>query len=424
MPVALRPNPGDVPDSPYAAALRRPEPRGRFSPELEAEFLRIDLTRDRVLIRTISTCAVALATGHLIEQIASAEATVLVLAEMAFIIATSLALAWLAWSAAFERRYRPWASVLVPARGAVAAAHVAQAAAHGQIVLLMVVPVMLISMYFFLGLRLRAAVVSAALAAVSFAVAAVLYGLAPPIALRSDLYVLAMLIGGAIAARQLESRARSGFLESHLIAELAQRDALTGTKNRRVFNEHLARIWQRALADRRSLAILLIDVDHFKAYNDLYGHLAGDEALRSVARTVQAFVQRPLDVLARYGGEEFAAILYDVPSDEAREVAERMRQAVMDLNIEHRGSRTAEMVTISIGVAAIEPAAGRECSGALQLADQALYEAKVRGRNTVELMDEGEYRLLVTGVFSKDLAPVRRRGESAAAYASGAGRAR
>ncbi len=424
MPAVPRPNPGDLPDSPYAAELRRTDPHRRFRPELETEYVRIELIRNRALIRTVCTCAIALSAGHMIEQIVVGLATALVLAELSVVVASSVVLAWLAWSPAFEQRYQAFANVLVPLRSAIAAAHIAQAAMHGEAVLLMAMSVMLISSYFFLGLQFRVSLLSAAVAAVSFVASAILCGLALPLMLRSCVYLLATLVGGAITALQLERRSRASFLESHLISELAQRDALTGTKNRRVFNEHLVRIWQQAVTDRCALAILLIDVDHFKAYNDRYGHLAGDEALRSVARTVQGFVNRPLDILARYGGEEFAATLYDIPGGEAKKIAERMRRAVMELGIEHRGSRTAEMVTISIGVAAIEPSDDRECRGALQLADQALYEAKVRGRNTVEFMDDSEYRFLVTGVFSKDMARIRPPGEAPLAYASGAGRAR
>jgi diguanylate cyclase (GGDEF)-like protein len=408
-----RPTLVDLPDSPYAAELLRADPRGRFSPELETEYVRIELSRNRALIRTISTCAVALSIGHTVEQAASGLATAPLLAQLALLVASSIALAWLAWSTVFERWYEPCANVLVPLRNAVAAIHIATAAAHGELMLLMTIPVMVISAYFFLGLKFRVAVFTNALTSVSFVVTAAFCGLALPISLRACAYLLATLVGGAIAALQIERRSRTSFLESHLVAELAQRDALTGMKNRRVFNEHLTRTWQQAVTDRRVLSIVLIDVDHFKAYNDRYGHLAGDEALRSVARAVQRFVQRPLDVLARYGGEEFAAILYDMPGEEAKDTAERMRRAVTDLAIEHRGSRTAEMVTISIGVAAIAPADGRECWGALQLADQALYEAKVRGRNTVELMDDAEYELLVTGVFPSNVAQIRRPSESA-----------
>src|SRR5262249_43702352 len=125
------------------------------------------------------------------------------------------------------------------------------------------------------------------------------------------------------------------------------------------------------------------------------------QALRRVAQTIQRFVRRPLDLLARYGGEEFAAILYDVEASHARETAERMCKAVAELAIEHRDSRTAAGVTISAGVAVVEPTVERPRRGAVQLADQALYEAKVKGRNRVEVMDSAQYRMLVTGVFAK-----------------------
>jgi diguanylate cyclase (GGDEF)-like protein len=176
---------------------------------------------------------------------------------------------------------------------------------------------------------------------------------------------------------------------------------LTGLKNRRVFDEQLSRLWQQAVEDRRSIAMLLIDVDHFKPFNDRYGHQAGDQALQRVAQTLQAFVSRPLDVLARYGGEEFAVILYDIDAREAEELAERMRRAVSELAIEHHGSRVRATLTISVGVALIEPSRDRQARGALQLADQALYEAKIRGRNRVALMDQTAHRLLETGVFRR-----------------------
>ena len=131
-----------------------------------------------------------------------------------------------------------------------------------------------------------------------------------------------------VVARTFERTARTSFLESHLITELAQRDALTGLMNRRVFDEHLEKLWERGVAERCSIGIVLIDVDHFKAYNDRYGHQAGDTALRRVAETLQALVTRPTDLLARYGGEEFAVLLYAVDGFEAETLADRMRLAV------------------------------------------------------------------------------------------------
>ena len=149
------------------------------------------------------------------------------------------------------------------------------------------------------------------------------------------------------------------------------------------------------------MAIVLIDVDHFKSYNDRHGHQAGDHTLRTVAEALRTFADRPEDLLARYGGEEFAAILYDVDEDFARHTAECMRVAVAQANITHRGSLCAERITVSIGVGIVSPSRGRTSQGLLQLADQALYDAKVNGRNQVVLMNEDDYRMLVTGVFTK-----------------------
>jgi diguanylate cyclase (GGDEF)-like protein len=149
------------------------------------------------------------------------------------------------------------------------------------------------------------------------------------------------------------------------------------------------------------MTLVLIDVDHFKAYNDRYGHQAGDHALQRVAAALQAFVNRPQDVLARYGGEEFAAILYDVEGYDAEELAEGMRRAVGALALDNLGSAAASAITISIGVATVEPTRRRRAHGALQLADQALYRAKIKGRNRVELLDQAAYQALRTGVFTK-----------------------
>jgi diguanylate cyclase (GGDEF)-like protein len=411
MPTPLRPPCGDLPDSLFAEQLRHCDPSRPFPPELEAEYERCDLAGNRGLIRTICTCAAILAVEHSGVQLVAGSGGAVLYAELGAIVAISLVLGVLAWDASLERRYRPWANVLVPLRGTVVVAHLVDLAAHGAVVFLMTLPVMVVGAFFFLGLKFRFALLSSLLCAGSFVLCAVHFHLAAPIALRACIYLAFTLVTCSIGARQLERRSRTSFLESHVIAEMAQRDALTGARNRRSFDEHLVRIWHDAAASRRSLAIILIDVDHFKAYNDRYGHLAGDEALRRVARAVQGFVRRPLDLLARYGGEEFGVILYDATGSEARAAADRMRRAVMELALEHLGSRTAETVTISLGVAAVEPTLLREYRGALQLADQALYQAKMRGRNCVELLDDSQYRLLVTGVFANSSFAVEPAGE-------------
>jgi len=387
-------------DSPYAVEQQRGAAKQRFRPQLEAEYCRTRLMGGRALVRVTSVLAVLIAIVRGVEQVARGSWSTLLLIDFGLVIAGSIVLAAIAWSPAFERLYLPWARIVVPFRNTLVAAHIAAAAARGQLEVLMALPLMLMAPFFFFGLQLPVALVAGVLTVASFLAAAFFFELALPVAIHCGVFLIMAVVACAMAARHFEECSRNGFLEERLIADLAQHDALTRTKNRRVFDEHLARLWQQAVADDRGMAILLLDVDHFKAYNDRYGHLAGDLALRRVADTVQRFVRRPMDLLARYGGEEFAAILYDVEAGQAKDVAERMCRAVAELGIEHRDSRTAAAVTVSVGVAVVKATRQRNPRGALQLADQALYEAKVRGRNRVELMDDEEYRTLVTGVFA------------------------
>jgi diguanylate cyclase (GGDEF)-like protein len=264
----------------------------------------------------------------------------------------------------------------------------------------MVLPLMVIGPFFFLGLPMRVALVTVGLTIVCFIAAALGFGVDLPVMLRSSLFLLLAAGACSIASRHFEESSRRSFLEGRLIAELAQHDALTGLKNRRVFDEHLDQVWEQAIADNRQLAILLIDVDQFKPYNDIYGHQAGDKALQRVAATLQQLATRPRDMIARYGGEEFAVTLYDIGRLDAQALAERMRLAVSGLEIQHLGAQLGGIVTISIGVAAVEPSRSRRPRGGLQLADQALYKAKLEGRNRVEVMDHAAHGELVTGVFS------------------------
>jgi diguanylate cyclase (GGDEF)-like protein len=388
------------PDSPYAAELRRGPASLRFTPELETEYASFRLLQSRTLIRVACMLAAVLAVLRGLEQASQGTWNWLFAADAGLIVAGSIALTFVAWSRSFQRLYLRFARIVVPARNAIVAAHIGVIAAHGQLEMLMVLPIMLIGPFFFLGLRFRTALLCCALTVVSYVAAASFFELSEPVALRSYIFLIANAAACIVAARYLESGSRLSFLEGKLLVELAQCDALTGTKNRRVFDAQLNHLWRQATEDRRPLAIILIDIDHFKAYNDCYGHQAGDQALRKVAASAQRFVRRPLDVLARYGGEEFAVILYDIDREQAKEIADRIRLAVGGLAIEHRGSRTSPVVTISAGVAAVEPTVDRTPSGALQLADQALYEAKVRGRNRVELMGCEQHSLLETGVFS------------------------
>jgi len=316
------------------------------------------------------------------------------------VLGISIALAALAWSPWFQRLYLPCAQVLIPIRGSLIALTTAGVAARGQVEALMLLPVLAIGPFLVFGLRFRAAAFTVALTLAVYTVAAFVFGLALPLILRSFILLLAVAGASGVVARALEHSARARFLEAHAMAELAQHDALTGVKNRRVFDAELEPLWQRAVDEECVIAILMADVDHFKAYNDRYGHQAGDRALRHVAQLLQAFVKRPHDLLVRYGGEEFAALLYDVDAAEVEKLAEKMRKAVVGLALEHRDSRV-EVVTISIGVAIVEPSVERHARGAVQLADEALYQAKTRGRNRVAVLDPVAHKALETGVFAK-----------------------
>jgi len=390
-----------VPDSPHAAELLRARQDLRFSPDVEAEYIRTHLLDSRLVIRVTCVLAAVLATARGIELMAAGLPMGGRATALALVTVTSILLALLAWSPAFDRLFLPFARVIVPVRNVLVAACIAVAAADGQREMLMFLPVLLFGPFFFLGLSYRMALFTSLLTTASFIVQASLSGLALPVAMRATAFMLTTFAGCVLAARHLERLSRTSFLETRLISQLAQHDSLTGAKNRRVFDEHLARLWPQAIAERRTIAILLIDVDHFKAYNDYYGHQAGDTGLRQIAERLQSIVRGPLDMLSRYGGEEFVAVLFDVDIDQAMATADRVRRSVHDLGIEHRGSRTSATITVSIGLAVINPSPARTPRGALQLADQALYAAKVSGRNRVRVMNEADYGMLVTGVFAK-----------------------
>lgn len=158
-------------------------------------------------------------------------------------------------------------------------------------------------------------------------------------------------------------------------------DSLTGLANRRHFDQHLAQEWARAQREHSRVSLIMIDIDHFKNYNDEYGHPAGDQCLRQVAEALQSMAQRPVDLVSRYGGEEFAIVL---PHTEAPEqVAEQCRQAVEALQLPHAFSPAAPVVTISAGVCSLQPGALDTPEKLTEGADDALYEAKEGGRNKV-----------------------------------------
>jgi diguanylate cyclase (GGDEF)-like protein len=165
--------------------------------------------------------------------------------------------------------------------------------------------------------------------------------------------------------------------------ELANADALTGLANRRAFDERLQEEWSRAVQQSQPLALLLIDVDLFKSYNDIYGHVGGDECLRCIAKVIANTLHDKADIAARFGGEEFAVILPNTPLDKALRVAEDVREAVAAMKVPHSGNQLG-IQTISVGVAGGVPDRSAPLISLLTASDHALYRAKYLGRNRVE----------------------------------------
>lgn len=167
------------------------------------------------------------------------------------------------------------------------------------------------------------------------------------------------------------------------LRQLAYVDGLTGISNRRTLEELLAREWQRSRRSGHRVTAIMLDVDHFKRYNDRYGHLAGDDCLRQIAQVMKVICRRAYDIVGRYGGEEFCCVLPEANPKYARAVADRILSSVYNLHIPHAGNDDKEFVTVSIGVAHMLPTGENNPNDLLALADGQLYAAKMAGRNCV-----------------------------------------
>lgn len=184
-------------------------------------------------------------------------------------------------------------------------------------------------------------------------------------------------------ATDMRLKLASSIAEGSALQEMLRIDELIRIGNRRLFEEQLAKEWRRAERGRSILAVISADIDHFKAYNDRYGHPAGDRCLLSVAQAMATALQRPGDTAARIGGEEFAFVLPQTTLPGAEQVAERIRKAAWDLNLPHAGSTIAERVTVSLGIASSDHASVASEADLIRASDAALDEAKRRGRNQV-----------------------------------------
>jgi diguanylate cyclase (GGDEF)-like protein len=161
-------------------------------------------------------------------------------------------------------------------------------------------------------------------------------------------------------------------------------DGLTGIANRRKFDEYLDITWNFAMREATPISIVLMDIDYFKLFNDHYGHQEGDDCLIQIAQTLAGVATRKTDLVARYGGEEFVCILPNTEKEDAKQIAEKFRRSIMDIQIPDEYSAAGSNVTISIGVATIIPEFNSNCSLLIKASDEALYRAKASGRNQVQ----------------------------------------
>jgi diguanylate cyclase (GGDEF)-like protein len=175
-------------------------------------------------------------------------------------------------------------------------------------------------------------------------------------------------------------------MANDILRRASATDVLTGLANRYSFEEFIDREWRRAIREQRPVSLIMLDIDHFKSYNDNYGHQGGDDCLKKVAWVIAGSVKRPADLAARYGGEEFIVVLPDTDLQGAAELAEKLRSEVEVQGVTHAHSGTAKVVTISAGVASVVPEPDMAPSLLIRRVDMALYAAKHDGRNRVKVV--------------------------------------
>jgi diguanylate cyclase (GGDEF)-like protein len=250
----------------------------------------------------------------------------------------------------------------------------------------------------FVGLLFRYVVAVATALVLGFVSLGLLLGVSTTDLLFAGVVLVATALMAVLSAQRVERLLRTNFVETRLLSDVAERDGLTGLYNRRMFDTLARRLWQQAQRDQQALQVVLVDIDHFKRFNDLYGHQAGDDCIRRVATVIAAAARRPFDFCARYGGEEFALVLYGPSGEEPEALAERIRRDIMACAIPHEGSTAAGVITASVGSAIVDAGAKRSLAGLIQKADEALYRAKQLGRNRALHIDAGHSET-PTGAF-------------------------
>ncbi len=241
--------------------------------------------------------------------------------------------------------------------------------------------------YLLTGLLFYKALICSSIVFVIYVISEISVGYPVTFLVSNAIFVFFANIIGMSGSYTLERTIRTNYLKTKLLEELADRDGLTGIYNRRMFNTYLEKIWAQACREQKSLMVALIDVDYFKKFNDQYGHLAGDDCLKKIAKALQFVIKRPLDLAARYGGEEFVLVRFQATSESMREFAEEIRNGIAVLHLPHPASLVSQFVTLSIGIAYTVPQDSFSLKEFIHSADEVLYQAKIQGRNQAQFCE-------------------------------------
>ncbi len=371
---------------PYSDALKDGGARTRFGQELEREFREFyeeqNLPRARFsLIAALAAVLLVSAADQLTGPFATDSRVGLL--RVGFLTPMLALGVFAAYLSATRRYYATVTALGTLAVGAIVITMSQIAVSGGDSYMLMAPMLVVLYACLFLGLLFQTALLVSALLVTLFFAMGFRTGLGAHVLMYSTAMLAITALVAGYSTFSFERLLRRKFVEARFLNELAERDGLTSLYNRRIFDDLMTRIWRQARREDATIEIIFIDIDYFKVYNDLYGHQAGDDCLKIVARTIARAAKRPFDFAARYGGEEFVLVLYGPPRDYARTLPERIRLDIADLAIPHEGSGIGNCVTVSVGVAHAQPVQGRSLTGAIQTADEALYEAKQSGRNRV-----------------------------------------
>ncbi len=382
-----------------AEQRRRGLSRLRFTRFVEEQFRQryaeINLPKARLLL-VLSALGICVSTafGIVRQSVTAVTAIFDIVVMLPLLIATLIA------SYQNERRflYQPLLAVSMLCIGLIITSVALRASLHGTPYFFAAIVAWIFTVWLSVGLLFWYAAATALAISVTYAWGLVHWSFGHQETMFAGLMLLGVNGLGALCCFELESTTRAAYRDKCILEDLAERDGLTGLYNRRAYNGYMERIWRQSRREQNQLTVMLVDIDHFKAYNDLYGHQAGDDALKRVAQVIAMGAQRPLDFAARIGGEEFALVLYGPAGEYGRDLPGLIRQRVAELAIPHAESSTGPVLTASLGVAIVSPDAERSLAGAVQMADEALYQAKEEGRNRV-VVKESRLTHIQTGRF-------------------------